>query len=349
VKAVVVYGKEDFRYEDVPMPVVGDEEVLVRVHKCGICAADPKIFHGKAYFSKVVYDHAPIIAGHEFIGEVVELGKGAEKKYGLEIGDQAIAEQIVPCGECYYCRRGLYNLCDVHAIFGVSGPDGGWAEYMKYPRGSIVWKVPRDLPPEVGVSIEPLACAIHGVERGDIKLEDTVVVMGLGAIGLFMLQVARLKHPRQIIAVDVIDHRLQVARELGADVVLNPAKEDVVGAVKDLTHGIGCDVVLEASGSPKAVESAVDMLRKRGRLVEFGVFAEKTCIDFSVISDIKELEIVGGHLGLRTYPLAIEYLATGLVKTDKINTHDFPLSEWKKAIEVSEKRLENAIKVIMTP
>lgn len=107
MKAVVVYGKEDFRYEDVPMPVVGDEEVLVRVRKCGICAADPKIFHGKAYFSKVVYDHAPIIAGHEFIGEVVELGKGAKEKYGLEIGDQAIAEQIVPCGECYYCRRGL--------------------------------------------------------------------------------------------------------------------------------------------------------------------------------------------------------------------------------------------------
>lgn len=349
MKAVVVYGKEDFRYEDVPLPTVGDEEVLIRVRKCGICAADPKIFHGKAYFSKVVYDHAPIIAGHEFIGEVVELGKGAREKYGLEIGDQAIAEQIVPCGECYYCQRGLYNLCDVHAIFGVSGPNGGWAEYMKYPKGSIVWKVPRDLPPEVGVSIEPLACAIHGVERGDIKLGDTVVITGLGAIGLFMLQVVRLKHPRRIIAVDVIDYRLEVAKALGADVVLNPTKDNVVEAVKDLTHGVGCDVVLEASGSPAAVEQAVHMLRKRGRLVEFGVFAEKTCIDFSIISDIKELEIVGGHLGLRTYPLAIEYLAAGLVKTDKINTHDFPLSEWRKAIEVAETREGNAIKVLMTP
>ena len=349
MKAVVVYGKEDFRYEDVPMPVVEDGEVLVRVRKCGICAADPKIFHGKAYFSKVVYDHAPIVAGHEFIGEVVELGKGAKEEYGLEVGDQAIAEQIVPCGRCYYCQRGLYNLCDVHAIFGVSGPHGGWAEYMKYPKGSIIWKVPRDLPPEVGVSVEPLACAIHGVERGGIKLGDTVVVMGLGAIGLFMLQVARLKHPRQIVAIDVIDHRLQVAKELGADVVLNPMRDKVVEAVRDLTSGVGCDVVLEASGSPAAVEQAVNVLRKRGRLVEFGVFAEKTCIDFSIISDIKELEIVGGHLGLRTYPLAIEYLATGLVKTDKINTHDFPLAEWRRALDVAETREGNAIKVLMTP
>lgn len=349
MKAVVVYGRGDFRYEDIPVPAIGDEEVLVRVRKCGICAADPKIFHGKAYFSKVVYDHAPIVAGHEFIGEVVELGKGAREKYGLEVGDQAIAEQIIPCRQCYYCQRGLYNLCEVHTIFGVSGPDGGWAEYMKYPKGSIMWKVPRNLPPEVGISIEPLACAIHGVERGDIRFGDTVVVMGLGAIGLFMLQVARLKHPRQIVAIDVVDHRLQVAQDLGANVVLNPMRDEVVEAVKDLTHGIGCDVVLEASGSPKAVESAVDMLRKRGRLMEFGVFAEKACMDFSIISDIKELEIVGGHLGLHAYPLAIEYLAMGLVKTEKINTHDFPLSEWRKALEVAETKEENAIKVTMTP
>ncbi|MCX7731009.1 MAG: zinc-binding dehydrogenase, partial [Candidatus Caldatribacterium sp.] len=117
----------------------------------------------------------------------------------------------------------------------------------------------------------------------------------------------------------------------------------------DLTHGVGCDVVLEASGSPAAVEQAVGMLRKRGRLVEFGVFAEKTCLDFSIISDIKELEIVGAHLGLRTYPLAIEYLATGRVRTDKINTHDFPLADWRKAIDVAETREGNAIKVLMTP
>ncbi len=349
MKAVVIHGKEDFRYEDIGDPKPGEEEVVVKVGKCGICAADPKIFHGSAYFAEVAYSHAPIVAGHEFIGEVVELGKGAAEKYKLNVGDKAIAEQIVPCWECYYCKRGIYNMCDVHEVFGVSGPDGGWAEYMKYPKGSIIWKVPTELSYEVAVAIEPLACAIHGVERADIKLGDTVVITGAGAIGLFMLQVVLLKHPHLVIVSDPDEHRLQIAKDLGAEVTVNPEKEDLVSRVKDLTSGIGSDVVLEASGHPKAVQQAIDMLRRRGRLMEFGVFAEKTCIDFSIISDIKELEIVGGHLGAYTYPLAIKYLAQGLVKTDKIITHDFSLKDWKKAIETSEKRLENAIKVTMTP
>lgn len=119
--------------------------------------------------------------------------------------------------------------------------------------------------------------------------------------------------------------------------------------VKDLTKGLGADVVLEASGNPRAVEQAVDMLRRRGRLMEFGVFAEKVNIDFSIISDVKELEIIGGHLGAYCYPLAIKYLKEGLVKVDKIVTHDFPLSDWKEAIETSGEKLDGAIKVIMTP
>lgn len=349
MKAVVIHGKEDFRYEEVPMPKAGEEEVVVKVKKCGICAADPKIFHGGAYFSQVAYNCAPIVAGHEFIGEVVELGPGAKEKYNLEVGDKAIAEQIVPCWECYFCKRGIYNMCDVHKVFGVSGPDGGWAEYMKYPRGSIVWKVPKDLPDEVAISIEPLSCAIHGVERANIMLGESVVLTGAGAIGLLMLQVVKLKNPGIIIVSDPEESRLKIAKELGADVTVNPQKEDVVKKVKDLTKGLGADVVLEASGNPRAVQQAINMLRRRGRLMEFGVFAEKVSIDFSIISDVKELEIIGGHLGAYSYPLAIKYLKEGLVKVDKIVTHDFPLSEWKKAIETSGKKLDGAIKVIMTP
>lgn len=349
MKAVVIYGKEDFRYEEVPMPKAGEEEVVVKVKKCGICAADPKIFHGGAYFSQVAYSYAPIVAGHEFIGEVVELGPGAKEKYNLEIGDKAIAEQIVPCWECYFCKRGIYNMCDVHKIFGVSGPDGGWAEYMKYPKGSIVWKVPNEIPDEVAVTIEPLSCAIHGVERANIMLGENVVLTGAGAIGLLMLQAAKLKNPGMIIVSDPEESRLKIAKELGADITINPQKEDTVKKVKDLTKGLGADVVLEASGNPRAVEQAVDMLRRRGRLMEFGVFAEKVNIDFSIISDVKELEIIGGHLGAYCYPLAIKYLKEGLVKVDKIVTHDFPLSDWKKAIETSGEKLDGAIKVIMTP
>lgn len=349
MKAVVIHGKEDFHYEDFPDPKPGREEVVVKVGRCGICAADPKIYHGSAYFAQVAYDHAPIVAGHEFIGEVVELGEGAGEKYDLKVGDKAIAEQIVPCWKCYFCHRGIYNMCDVHQIFGVSGPDGGWAEYIKYPKGSIVHKVPKDMPDGTAVAVEPFACAIHGVERADIQLGDTVVLTGCGAIGLLMLQTARLKNPKCIIASDPDEERLGLAKELGAHVTINPAEENLIEKVEDLTGGLGCDLVLEASGHPKAVEDAVDILRRRGRLMEFGVFAEKTCIDFSIISDIKELTIIGGHLGAYAYPLAIRYLQEGLVKVEKIVTHNLPLKEWRKAIEVAEKREDGAIKVTMTP
>jgi L-iditol 2-dehydrogenase len=237
----------------------------------------------------------------------------------------------------------------VHSITGVSGPDGGWAEYMKYPKGAIIWKVPNELPWEVAVTIEPLSCGIHGAERADIQFGDTVVLTGVGPIGLLMLQAAKLKNPMLLIAIDTDEYRLNIAKELGADMVLNPMKEDIVKKVKDLTGGLGCDVVLEVSGNPKAVEQSIDMLRRGGRLMEYGVFAEKTSIDFSIISDIKELEIVGGHLGPYAYPLAIKYLAQGLVKTDKIVTHNFPLKDWKKAIETAEKHIGNSIKVTMTP
>ena len=349
MKAVVVHGKGDFQYEDVPDPKAGEEEVIVKIGRVGICAADPKILHGTAYFSQTVYDHAPIIAGHEFVGEVVELGKGSKEKYGLNVGDKAIMEIIVPCQECYFCKRGRYNLCDVHSITGVSGPNGGWAEYMKYPKGAIIWKVPNEIPWEAAVTIEPLGCGIHGVERANIQFGDTVVLTGCGPIGLLMLQAAKLKNPMLLIAIDTDEYRLSIAKETGADLVLNPLKDDVVGKVKELTGGIGCDVVLEVSGSPKAVVQSVDMLRRGGRLMEFGVFAEKTSLDWSIISDIKELEIFGGHLGAYAYPMAIKYLRDGLVKTDKIVTHNFPLKDWKKAIETAENHLGNSIKVTMTP
>ena len=349
MKAVVVHGKGDFQYEDVPDPKAGEEEVIVKIGRVGICAADPKILHGTAYFSQTVYDHAPIIAGHEFVGEVVELGKGSKEKYGLNVGDKAIMEIIVPCQECYFCKRGRYNLCDVHSITGVSGPNGGWAEYMKYPKGAIIWKVPNEIPWEAAVTIEPLGCGIHGVERADIQFGDTVVLTGCGPIGLLMLQAAKLKNPMLLIAIDTDEYRLSIAKETGADLVLNPLKDDIVAKIKELTGGIGCDVVLEVSGSPKAVVQSVDMLRRGGRLMEFGVFAEKTSLDWSIISDIKELEIFGGHLGTYAYPMAIKYLRDGLVKTAKVVTHNFPLKDWKKAIETAEKHIGNSIKVTMTP
>lgn len=349
-KAVVIHGQEDFRYEDFEIPEPGDEEVFVEIESCGICAADPKIYYGNAYFAKVAYSYAPMVAGHEFMGRVVKLGPGADEKFGLKVGDRAIAENIVPCGKCYWCKRGQYNLCDPHAIFGIVKYNGGWAKHMIYPKGSIVHKIPENISWSDAAVIEPLACSLHGVNRARIQFGETVVVMGCGPIGLFMLQGAKLKNPRCVIAIDTDDHRLEVAKDLGADLIINPSREDAVEKVKSVTEdSIGCDVVLEAAGTNRSVRSAVGMLRRGGRLMEFSVFAEEVSLDWSIISDIKELEITGGHLGFHTYASAIDFLSRGLITSRGIASEPYALQDFKKAIDISKGHKKDSIKVLMKP
>ncbi|MFC2013525.1 alcohol dehydrogenase catalytic domain-containing protein [Chloroflexota bacterium] len=349
-EGIIIHGQEDFRYESFDIPDPREDEVLVEIESSGICAADPKIYYGTAYFAKAAYRSAPIVAGHEFMGRVVKLGPGAGERYGLKVGDRAIAENIVPCGKCYWCKRGQYNLCDPHTVFGIVKYDGGWAKHMLYPRGSIIHRVPDIISWEDAATIEPLACALHGINRARVEFGETVVVIGGGTIGLFMVQAVKLKNPKLVIAIDRHDYRLHVARDLGADITINPTTEDAVTKVKSMTeNGIGCDVVLEAAGSSNSVRLSVDMLRRGGRLMELSVFTEEVSFDWSVISDIKELEVIGSHLGFQTYPLAIDFLSRGLITSRGIVTHTFSLKDFKKAIDVSKDREHNCIKALMRP
>lgn len=353
MKAIVTYGPQDYRFEDVPEPTPGPEEVVVRVKASGLCASDLKCYHGGPSFwqGNPPYVKPPVIPGHEFVGEVVALGEGAEEKYGLKIGDKAVAEQILPCWECRFCKTGKYWMCERNYVFGFQGgiDDGGMAEYCKFPKGSIIHKVPDELPDEYGALIEPLSCAIHAVERGDIQLGDTVVISGMGPIGLMMLQVARLKNPGLLIALDARDFRLDVAKRLGADITINVTKENAVKKVKELTDGYGCDVYIEASGYPSSVPQGLEMIRKLGTFVEFGVFGEPVTADWTIIGDRKELNIHGSHLGPYRYPLAIEYLTKGIVKGDLIITHKIPLENFKDAIRIAEDPNGNSIKILIIP
>lgn len=239
-------------------------------------------------------------------------------------------------------------MCEANYVYGFHRgiDDGAMAEYMNFPRGAINYKVPSSLPDEAGVMIEPLSCAIHAVQRANIELGDIVVIAGSGAIGLCMLQVAKLKNPGKLIMLDTKEKRLKVAQELEAAIVINVAKEDVVTKVKDLSNGYRCDIYIEASGYPQAVKQGLEIARKLGTFVEFGVFGQETKVDWSIIGDQKELNIRGSHLGPYCYPLAIDYLEKGLVKVDKIVNHVFPLKEYKKAIKIASKGYDS-IKVTL--
>ncbi len=331
--AVRNYAPRDYRLEKVPRPRAGPGEAILKIDATGICGSDGKCFQGAPSFWDT-WIKAPVTPGHEFYGTVVELGEGAAEKWGLKIGDKAIAEQIYPCDRCRYCQRGQYWMCEKHDMYGFQGyNDGAWAEYMKLLPRSRVHKVPGDIKREAGVLIEPLACAIHAVERGDIQLGDTVVLAGAGTLGLLMLQIIKLKNPGHIIVADAKPERLEKAKALGADTTINVKETDVVAKVKSLTDGYGTDVFIEATGYAPAVVQGLDMLRKLGTFVAFGVFGEKATADWSIIGDRKELNIHGAHLGPYCYPKAVDYLYRGVVKNELITTTKLPLSDFKHGVD----------------
>lgn len=353
MRAVVTYGPHDYRLEEVPMPRPGPGQVLARVEACGICASDVKCYKGADMFwggnGQPRYVQPPVIPGHEFIAHVVALGEDAGELHGVAVGDRVISEQIVPCGACRYCRRGQYWMCEVHDIYGFQRVvNGGMAEHMLFPANARVYRVPDELPTELAVLIEPLACSIHAVERARIEFGDVVVISGAGPLGLGMVGAARLKSPGTLVVLDMVGARLELARRIGADVALNPREVDVVARVKEMTGGYGCDVYIEAASHPSSVVQGLSMIRKLGRFVEFSVFGEPTTVDWSIIGDRKELDIYGAHLGPDCYPLAIDFLHERRIDLTGVVTHRLPLEEFERGIELVASG-RDSIKVILEP
>jgi 2-desacetyl-2-hydroxyethyl bacteriochlorophyllide A dehydrogenase len=353
--AVICHGPEDYRLEERPVPKLAAGEVLIQVKSTGICASDIKCYLGADLFwggtasHPVGYCEPPVIPGHEFVGEVVGLGEGAAEKYGLALGDHAISEQIVPCWNCRYCQRGQYWMCNVHEIYGFKqNAFGAWSAYMRFPANALNYKIPKSIPWHHAVFIEPLACSIHAVERGDIQLQDTVVIAGCGPLGLGMVAAAKLKGPERIIALDLSEQRLELARKTGADITLNPATQDVVSEVKTLTDGYGCDVYIEATGHPQAVEQGLAMIRKLGTFVEFSVMREPVTVDWTIIGDSKELNIHGSHLGPHCYPVAIRMLEQGLLPIEDIVTHRMPLTDFQQGLDLVA-AAKSSVKVTLEP
>lgn len=350
MKALRMYGPYDFRYEDVPVPEISEDEILVKIDTAGICAGDVKTLHGGIRIwgtgDADRYIQAPCIGGHEFFGKVVDKGVNVA---GIEIGERMISEQIVPCNKCSYCRSGKYWMCTQSDVYGFKDhTQGGFAEYMKFHKNGINHKIPEKLSREQAVLIEPFACSMHAVERGKICHNDVVVISGLGAIGLGMVTIARIHAPRLLIGLDMKENRLQKAKEFGADIVLNPAETDVAAEIDKLTGGYGCDVYIEAAGSEKSVNQGLKAIRNLGRYVQFGVFKDIISADWNIIGDTKEIDILGSHLGPYCYDAVIQGMADGSIKTDGIVSHTFEMCDWEKAFETAEKD-PDAIKVAMRP
>ncbi len=335
MKALVAYDKGDYRFEPAyPVPECGPDDIIIKTEGCGICAGDLKCYHGNSTWGDETHAkwvRPPFIPGHEFLGHVVKTGINVTE---YKIGDRLIADQIVPCGKCKFCKSGRYWMCQPHATFGFQKENnGGMAEYVRYPKTAVLHRVPKDMPLEKALLIEPYSCSKHAVDRADIHIEDIVVISGAGTLGLGMITYAHQMNPAKLIVLDMMDERLEKALEFGADIVINPGKEDAIQKIMDLTDGYGCDIYIEATGHPSSVVQGLQMVRKLGTFVEFGVFAQSTTVDWTLIGDNKELNVLGSHLSPYCYPYVIENIANGILKTDGVVGHCFKLEDWEKAFD----------------
>ncbi len=319
-----------------PLRVLRDGEVLVQVQACGVCGTDVHIVEGTSRSTP------PVVLGHEYAGVVTDAGKGISD---VAAGQHVGIDPNISCGTCFYCRRGLVHLCENLRALGVD-IDGGMAEFCIVPVRQL-YSLPNDMTLEVSAFIEPVSCAIHGIDLAGIETGDTVVIIGGGTIGLIMLQLARNAGAARVVVIEPLEHKRKLAIELGADVVLNPAELDVQSAILDLTW-VGADVVIECVGKPQTAQAALDLARRGGTVEFFGVcpIGEKISIEPNNVY-FKELTIVGSYVNPHTFDRSIAMLQSGRVRIDKFQLDKFPLDGVHEALRYQ--REGKTIKSIIQP
>ncbi len=356
MKASVFYEPEKMELEEIPVPEVGPESVLVRVKACGICGSDVAYYFGGSSL-ETKDGKGPLILGHEFSGEVVEVGE-IPKRIGLfEPGDRVTLDPVQYCNACQICKRGYVNLCEKKDVLGVS-VNGGFAEYcVSHYTG--VHKIPDNVSYEEAAMTEPLACGVAGVQRMSVKVGDNCVVMGPGTIGTMMVQLIKSSGAGKVILVGAKgdDYRLKIGVEAGADVAINVSdtdspyyEKDLKGRVSDLTGGQFADAVITPTGAVQAMETAFEISGRRARIVFFGLPADDAVVRVPALQTIFwDKTIHFSWLAPLTWPTALDAIGSGLVDVKKLNTATIPLDTLVQGINDVNNRVGDPLKVVVTP
>jgi L-iditol 2-dehydrogenase len=343
MKALVLKEYKQFAYEDVPAPEPGPEEVLISVKACGICGSDVHGMDGSTGRRL-----PPIIMGHEAAGIIARAGGGV---VAWEAGDRVTFDSTIYCGRCEFCRRGLINLCDQRRVLGVSCEDyrqnGAFAEFVAVPQ-HILYRLPDGLSFEQAALVEPFAIALHAVRRSPPALNDNVVVVGAGMIGLALVQALRQTGCGQLIVVDIAKERLALATTVGATHCLDSASGDAAKAIQDLTHGLGADLAFEAVGMSATVELALRCVRKGGAVTLIGNVAPK--VEFPLqVAVTRELTVRGSCASQGEYPACLDMLARGALDAAPLISATAPLAEGAKWFGRLYSKEPGLMKVLLKP
>lgn len=344
MKALLLTRPSHLEFTDFPAPEPGDNDVLLRIRACGICGSD---IHG--WDGSTGRRRPPLIMGHEASGEIVSVGPKVQR---WKAGDRVTFDSTISCGECACCREGHVNLCENRRVVGVAPAEyrqhGAFAEFLVVP-AHILYPLPDALSYPHAAMIEPVSIAIHAVQRIKIAPTDTVTVVGAGMIGLFVIQALRWAGAKRIIAIDLADNRLALARELGATDTIKSGTIDVPAEVMRLTNGRGADAAFEVVGVSPTLNVAIATLRRGGSAVLVGNLAPQT--DFPLQAVVtRELTLYGSCSSAGEYPLCLDLISRGIIRVEPMISAVAPLSEGASWFgKLSAKDGGKYMKVILQP
>ena len=334
MKAAVFEGLNNMIVKEVPIPEIDENSVLVKVMACAVCGSDIRIFH---HGNNRV--NPPAILGHEIAGQIVAVGSQVTK---FEIGDRVAIGADVPCGECVFCEAGIGNNCQTNYAMGYQFA-GGFAEYVLLNKIVVnygpVHKIPDHVTYDEAAMAEPLGCVLNALELSNIKLGESVVIIGAGPIGCMIIGVARKMGATKIIVVQRSRPRMEMARKFGADVYICSSEEDSIARVLEETDGLGADVVITSNPSPEAQQDALYMARNRGRVNFFGGLPKDKSIvslDTNIIH-YKELFVHGAHGQMPIHhQKAVNLIASGAIDANQYISHSFKLDDINEAFVTAE-------------
>jgi L-iditol 2-dehydrogenase len=336
----VARGVGHVELREIEEPIAQAGQVRIKVRAAGLCGTDLHILKDE------FRSWPPVVLGHEVAGEIDSVGEGVE---GWNPGDRVTTETyFYTCGQCRYCRAGHNNLCLNRRSIG-SAVNGGFTNYVVVPARNL-HALPQQVDFEAGALTEPLACVVHGVtSTPTVSSGDVAVIAGPGAIGLLTLQVVKACGATVVMLGTNRDtHRLKLAQELGADYVLNVQQDDPSTLIKDLTEeGLGADVVYECSGAGPAATQVLDLVRRRGRYVQIGLFGKPVAWDLDQLC-FKEIIASGSNASVPSaWAKAVRLIGSGAVDTKALITHRFPVTEWEHAFATFED--QTGVKALLKP